>query len=96
MSSASGLLDSSIFSDSGITAAYELWRALELEKHGHQVRLEIWYWHSNPNCHWDARLFKREGHFKPWIPWPEFPWVQERDEEAAIRAALDFLNERIK
>jgi hypothetical protein len=29
-----------------------------------------------------------------WKQWTEFPWVQERDEDTAIRQALNFIEER--
>jgi len=94
--STSGLLDAAIISDFGITAVHELRRVVEFELHAQQLRLEILYWHSNPKCPWVAQMLRRDGAFKPWIPWEEFPWVEERDEETAIRTALGFADERTR
>jgi hypothetical protein len=78
----------------GITSVYELRRTLELEVKSHLVRIELWYWHSNPSCRWEARVYRRNEGAETWKQWTEFPWVQERDEDTAIRQALNFIEER--
>ena len=88
-------LDSSMLEDfKGITSVYELRRILELEMRGKPVRIEVWYWHSNPNAPWVARVHTRSEKSETWKEWPEFPWVQQRDEDSAIRDALDFIGDR--
>jgi hypothetical protein len=78
----------------GITSAHELRRTLELEMKGKPVRIEVWYWHSNPKCPWVARVHTRSGKSETWKEWPEFPWVEQRDEGSAIHDALDFIGDR--
>jgi len=80
-------LDPSVFEGfEGLTAIQELRRTLELEVKGKPVRIEVWHCHSNPNAPWVARV----------PTFSEFPWVDERDEEAAIRTALSFIEERTR
>lgn len=90
-------LDSSVLEDfKGITSIYELRRTLELEVREYPVHIELWYWHSNPNCRWEARVYRRTEGAENWKRWSEFPWVQERDENTAIRQALSFIEERFQ
>lgn len=86
-------LDSSLFEDfEGLAGIYELRRTLELEVKGKPVRIEVWYRHDNPNASWYGGVYTRPDASHGWKKWPEFPWVQSRDEESAIRDALDFLH----
>jgi hypothetical protein len=91
------LLESSMFGEvEGITSVYELRRTLELDLKGHQVRIELWYCHSNANAPWEGRVYRRHEREGNWQRWTAFPWVQERNEETAIRQALAFLEERFQ
>jgi hypothetical protein len=54
-------------------------------------RVEVLYCYSNPKSPWTAQAYteKRDG----WKCVPDFPWVNEKNEEAAIRAAFSFLED---
>src|ERR1035438_1316027 len=78
----------------GVKAVYELRRTLDLEVHQTSVRIEVWYWHSNPNSPWVTKVHTRGKRPDRWKEWPDFPWVEERDEATAIHQALAFIEER--
>ncbi len=69
----------------------ELRRTLEFIIDKTTYRVEILYCYSNPKSPWGAQAYsdKRDG----WRGVPDFPWVSEKNEEAAIRAALSFLED---
>lgn len=90
-------LESSIFGEvEDIKSAYELRRTLELDVKGHQVRVELWYCHSNANAPWEGRVYRRHEGEGNWQRWAAFPWVQERSEQTAIRQALAFIGEKFQ
>jgi hypothetical protein len=83
---------SKVFSDfKKINTQCELRRTLEfmIGETGYQVK--VMYCYSNPKSPWTAQAYseKRDG----WKCIPDFPWVKEKDEEAAIRAALNFVED---
>jgi len=83
---------SKVFSDfKKINTQCELRRTLEFMIGKTAYRVEVLYCYSNPKSPWSARAYseKRDG----WKSVPRFPWVSEKNEEAAIRAALSFLED---
>ena len=72
-----------------ITTHCELRRTLEFVIGRASYRVEVLHCYSNPKSPWIAQAYaeNREG----WKCVPDFPQVSERNEEAAIRAALRFL-----
>jgi hypothetical protein len=74
-----------------ITTQCELRRTLEFMIDKVTYRVEVLYCHSNPKSRWTAQAYseKRSG----WKCVPDFPWVSEKNEEAAVRAALSFLQD---
>jgi hypothetical protein len=74
-----------------ITTQCELRRTLEFMIDKATYRVEVLYCYSNPKSPWTAQAYteKRDG----WKCVPDFPWVNERNEEAAIRAAFRFLED---
>lgn len=70
MNATDSQLDSSIFNDfEGISSVYEFRRRVELDVNGHAIRIELWYWHSNPKCPWEARLYRRNEGAEHWQRW---------------------------
>jgi hypothetical protein len=83
---------SKVFSDFKKTnTRCELRRTLEFIIGKTTYRVEVLYCYSNPKSPWAAQAYseKRDG----WKGVPDFPWVSERNEEAALRAALSFLED---
>ena len=76
----------------GITEQYEVRRTLDVVIRDESYRVEILYCYSNPNARWTAEVYRRGE--QGWDFFEDFPWVADRDEEAAIRSALNFLQER--
>ena len=76
-----------------ITTRCELRRTLEFMIDRASYRVEVMYCFSNPTSPWIAQVYseKRNG----WKCIPDFPWVSEKNEEAAIRAALSFLQDHL-
>ena len=74
-----------------ITTQCELHRTLEFMIGRASYRVEVLYCYSNPKSPWIAQAYaeKRDG----WKCVSDFPSVSERNEEAAIRAALSFLED---
>ena len=74
-----------------ITTQSELRRTLEFTIDRATYRVEVFYCYSNPKSPWVTQAYceKRSG----WKCIPDFPWVGEKNEEAAIRAALSFLQD---
>jgi hypothetical protein len=74
-----------------ITTQCELRRTLEFTIDRASYRVEVLYCYSNPKSPWMAQAYseKRDG----WKCVTDFPWVSEKNEEAAIRAALSFLED---
>jgi hypothetical protein len=74
-----------------ITVQCELRRTLEFVIGRATYRVEVLYCYSNPKSPWTAQAYseKRDG----WKCIPDFPWAGEKNEEAAIRAALSFLED---
>jgi len=74
-----------------ITTQCEVRRTLEFTIDRASYRVEVLYCYSNPKSPWIAQAYseKRDG----WKCVPDFPWVSERNEEAAIRATLSFLQD---
>ncbi len=83
---------SKVFSDfKKITVQCELRRTLEFVIGRATYRVEVLYCYSNPKSPWTAQAYseKRDG----WKCIPDFPRVGEKNEQAAIRAALSFLED---
>ena len=74
-----------------ITTQCELRRTLEFMIGRASYRVEVLYCYSNPKSPWIAQAYSEER--DSWKSVPDFPQVSERNEEAAIRAALSFLEE---
>ncbi len=74
-----------------ITTQCELRRTLEFVIARTTYRVEVLYCYSNPKSPWIAQAYseRRDG----WKCVPDFPLVSERNEEAAIRATLSFLED---
>ena len=84
---------SKVFTDfKKITARCELRRALEFIIGRASYRVEVFYCYSNSKSPWTAKTYSEKR--GDWKSIPDFPWVGERNEEAAIRTALNFLQER--
>jgi hypothetical protein len=49
-------------------------------------RVEVMYCYSNPKSPWVAQAYSEQR--SGWKCIPDFPWAGEKNEEAAIRAAL--------
>ena len=84
---------SKVFSDfKKVTAQCELRRTLELIIGTASYRVEVFYCYSNPRYPWIAQTYseKRNG---DWKSIPDFPRVGKKNEEAAIRTALSFLQD---
>jgi hypothetical protein len=75
-----------------ISEQYEVRQTLQLVVGKEDYRLEVLYCHSNPNARWVAEVSR--GTPDGWKPITDFPWVMERSDEAAIRAALNFLQDQ--
>jgi len=87
-------LVSSVLEDfKGMTPAYELRRTLELTVKGIPVRVEVWYCHTNQNAPWSARLHTRGEKPGTWKE-SELPSTDDRNEDAALRMALTFIEEQ--
>ena len=74
-----------------ITTQCETRRTPEFTIGGAAYRVEVFYCYSNPKSPWVTQAYseKRSG----WKCIPDFRWVGEKNEEAAIRAALSFLQD---
>ena len=83
---------SKVFADfKRINTQCELRRTLEFMIGKATYRVEVLYCYSNPKSPWSAQAYS-ESH-NAWKCMSNFPWVGERNEEAAIRAALSFLED---
>jgi hypothetical protein len=83
---------SKVFADfKRINTQCELRRTLEFMIGKTTYRVEVLYCYSNQKSPWSAQAYS-ESH-NTWKCVPNFPWVGERNEEAAIRAALSFLED---
>lgn len=81
---------SKVFADfEKITTQCEVRRTLEFTIDRAGYRVEVLYCYSNPKSRWTAQAYseKRNG----WKCIADFPLVSEKNEEAAIRAALSLL-----
>lgn len=84
---------SKVFSDfKKITTRCELRRTLEFTIDRSSYRVEVLYCYSNPKSPWIVQAYSENRDC--WKCVKDFPWVGERNEEAAIRAALSFLEEQ--
>jgi len=84
---------SKVFSDfKKINTQCEVRRTLEFIIGKITYRVDVLYCYSNPKAHWSAQVYSERN--DAWKGVPNFPWVSERSEEAAIRAALSFLEDR--
>lgn len=84
-----------VFTDfTNIAERYELKRTLEVVADGVAYRLEVLYCYSNPESPWVVYAYSRG--LSGWEPIPEtnFPWVENQDEESAVRSALDFVEQQ--
>ncbi len=83
---------SKVFADfKKITTQCELRRTLEFTIGRASYRVDVLYCYSNPKSPWSAQaLFESKT---GWKCIADFPWVKEKNEEAAIRAALRFLED---
>ena len=76
-----------------INALSEHRRTLQLEGYGSRFRIDLWYWHTAKRAPWVAYVHRHvDG--DQWRGLPDFPWVQESDEQTAIHQALMFLQRR--
>lgn len=73
-----------------ITTQCELRRTLEFIIGRATYRVEVLYCYSNPKSPWVAQAYSEK---RGWKCTPDFPSVSEKNEEAAIRAALSFLQD---
>jgi hypothetical protein len=81
---------SKVFHDfNKITTQCELRRTLEFTIGRATYRVEVFYCYSNPKSPWVVQAYSesRTG----WKCIPDFPSVSEKNEEAAVRSALSFL-----
>ena len=76
-----------------ISAFYEHCRTFQIEGYGNRFRIDLWYWHTNEKAPWVAYVHRHEDGDQ-WQELADFPWVQEKDEQAAIHTALTFLQRR--
>jgi hypothetical protein len=74
-----------------ISTQRELRRTLEFTIGRATYRVEVFYCYSNPKSPWVAQAYSEKR--SNWKSVPDFPWVSEKNEEAAIRAALSFLQD---
>jgi hypothetical protein len=74
-----------------ITTQCELRRTLEFTIDRASYRVEVLYCYSNPKSPWSAQAYSENK--TGWKCVADFPWVSEKSEEAAIRAALSFLED---
>lgn len=80
----------SILKDFGISSkAVRLPWVLEVTVGRKTLRIEVSKT-TNENAPWHADAYRKSG--KDWKQIAEFPWVDERERETAIRMALDFLS----
>lgn len=83
---------SKVFADfKKITTQCELRRTLEFTIGRASYRVEILYCYSNSKSPWSAQALSENK--AGWKGVPDFPWVSEKSEEAAIRASLSFLQD---
>jgi hypothetical protein len=74
-----------------VKESYELRRVLEVVLGGKTYRIELLHSYSNANAPWNAHIYVEIG--SKWQRFADFPCVMQRDEETALRDALDFLQE---
>jgi len=74
---------------SHITTRSELRRTLEFNIGRATYRVEVFYCYSNPKSPWIVQAYS--GQRSGWKCISDFPSIGEKNEEAAIRAALSFL-----
>ncbi len=74
-----------------ITTQCELRRTLEFVIGRTTYRVEVLYCYSNPKSPWIAQAYSEKRH--GWKSVPDFPLVSDKNEEAAIRATLSFLED---
>src|SRR5437016_13203589 len=83
---------SKVFADfKRINTQCELRRTLEFMIGKTTYRVEVLYCYSNPKSPWSSQAYC-ESH-NAWKCVSNLQWVGERNEEAAIRAALSFLED---
>jgi hypothetical protein len=75
-----------------ISTQCEVRRTLEFRIKQSDYRVEILYCYSNSKTPWSAQAYSERQNV--WKCVSGFPWVQEKNEEAAIRTALSFLQDR--
>jgi hypothetical protein len=83
---------SKVFADfKKIITRCELRRTLEFMIGKTTYRVDVLYCHSNPTSPWSAQVYSESRN--AWKCVSSFPWVGKKNEEAAIRAALSFLED---
>jgi hypothetical protein len=83
---------SKVFADfRNINTQCELRRTLEFMIGKTAYRVEVLYCYSNQKSPWSAQAYSER--YNAWKSVPDFPWVGEKNEEAAIRVALNFLED---
>ena len=83
---------SKVYADfKNINTQCELRRTLEFMIGKTGYRVELLYCYSNPKSPWGAQAYSER--YNAWKCVPNFPRVGEKNEEAAIRAALSFLED---
>jgi len=84
-----------VFADfTNIREQYELKRTLEVVANGDTYRLEVLYCYSNPKSRWIVYAYSPGPSGWKRISEPGFPWVENQDEESAVRSALDFVEQQ--
>lgn len=74
-----------------INTQCELRRTLQFIIGKITYRVDVLYCYTNPKANWSTQIYSERNDV--WKGVPNFPWVSERSEEAAIRAALSFLED---
>ncbi|MGZ7072699.1 MAG: hypothetical protein ACXVKL_09685, partial [Candidatus Angelobacter sp.] len=69
----------------------ELRRTLQLTRRDIRYRVELFYHYSNDTNPWEVEICSQQS--GTWKQVVDFPYVQEREEEAALRAALSFIHQ---
>ena len=75
-----------------VSSLAELKTVLEVIAGPGTYRIEIWVNHSNANAPYHGRVYSQG---KNGDELEDFPWVDERTEDAAIHSALEFVEERV-
>lgn len=75
-----------------VSGVYELKRTIKFSVGSRNYRIEVYLNYMNANAPSHGRVYEEVD--ERWEKIPEFPWIDERDEDSAIRSALTFLEDR--